>query len=98
MPIASNGNSSALMVIDNVACMGCGCVCDDLRLTVTGDEIVAAERACELGHRWLQSRNSPHKALAEIEGQPVSLDLTPVIDGGPARLTTSARSWCIIPT
>jgi hypothetical protein len=37
-----------LRVVENVACTGCGCVCDDLRLTVRGERIVRAERACVL--------------------------------------------------
>jgi formylmethanofuran dehydrogenase subunit B len=34
--------------IDNVACTLCGCVCDDLRITVEGERVVSAEGACHL--------------------------------------------------
>ncbi len=39
--------------MENVACTVCGCVCDDLRLTVSGDRIVRAEGACALSEPWL---------------------------------------------
>jgi formylmethanofuran dehydrogenase subunit B len=59
-------------VVENFACTGCGCVCDDLRLTISGDRIVQAERACVLAEPWLlgQSRDLP--PAAEMEGQAVS--------------------------
>jgi formylmethanofuran dehydrogenase subunit B len=49
-------------------------VCDDLRLTVGGGQIIGAERACELGERWLQLYNNQDALIAEIEGRPAKLD------------------------
>jgi formylmethanofuran dehydrogenase subunit B len=65
---------SAPFVIENVACLGCGCVCDDLKLAVSRGQIVTAERACDLGKRWLRARHQPGEPTAEIEGQPTSYD------------------------
>jgi len=66
-------NSSAYKVVENVACTGCGCICDDLRLTVAGERIVRAEKACELAEPWLLAHDQTGPS-AEIEGQPASLE------------------------
>lgn len=61
-------------MVENFACTGCGCVCDDLRLSVSGERIVRAENACFLAEPWLLGVNSDFPAVAEIEGQPVALE------------------------
>ena len=58
-------------VVENFACTGCGCVCDDLRLTVSGDRIIRAEEACALAEPWLLGQNGEFPAATEIEGRPV---------------------------
>ncbi len=60
-----------LRVIENVACTGCGCVCDDLRLTVSEERIVRAERACVLAEPWLLGQNAASPSAVEVEGKPV---------------------------
>ncbi len=42
-------------VIDHVVCAFCGCVCDDLSVTVEAGQITGAKRACALGKAWLMS-------------------------------------------
>ncbi|HET6884141.1 MAG TPA: formylmethanofuran dehydrogenase subunit B, partial [Pirellulales bacterium] len=59
--------------VDAFACTACGCVCDDLRLTVRGGQIVAAERACRIAEPWLLSQYSYTGPAAEIDGRPASL-------------------------
>src|SRR5205085_6438236 len=66
--------SLPLKVVEHFACTVCGCVCDDLRLTVSGERIVRAENACFLAEPWLLGLNSDFPAVAEIEGQPVALE------------------------
>ena len=61
-----------LRVIENVACTGCGCVCDDLRLTVSGERIVRAEGACFLAEPWLLGQNAAAPSAAEVDGQPAA--------------------------
>ena len=39
-------------VVEDVTCLGCGCLCDDIALTVAGGRITGARNACELGRRW----------------------------------------------
>ncbi len=53
--------------IDNVACTVCGCVCDDLRITVEGDHVVHAEGACKLAEPWYLSQGDRQPPVAEIE-------------------------------
>ena len=59
-------------VIDNVACTACGCVCDDLRLTLAGGRIVEAQNACPIAEPWLLAQNSHDEPAAEIDGQAAS--------------------------
>ncbi len=61
-------------VFDNVACTVCGCLCDDLRLTVEGRRIVGAERACALAEPYFLGQNAERLPAATIEGQPVALE------------------------
>ena len=62
------------VVVENVACTVCGCVCDDLRVTVDGGRVVRAEGACRLAEPWLLGQDSKSPPTAEIEGRPVPLD------------------------
>ncbi|HEX9114475.1 MAG TPA: formylmethanofuran dehydrogenase subunit B [Anaerolineae bacterium] len=62
------------MQVEHVVCAFCGCVCDDLTVTVEDGRVTAARQACALGRAWLQG----HTAEADypavtIDGQPASL-------------------------
>ncbi len=59
---------------DDVACTVCGCVCDDLRITVSKGRITAAEGACNLAEPWLLGQDSRQPAPAEIDGQVATLE------------------------
>jgi formylmethanofuran dehydrogenase subunit B len=59
--------------ITDVACTICACVCDDLTITVEGDRIVAAERACRLSHDWFLQQNQVQPPIAQIDGRAVDL-------------------------
>lgn len=58
---------------DDFACTVCGCVCDDLKLTVQDGRIVGTERACELAEPWLLAQDSSRPPVAEVTGCPVPL-------------------------
>lgn len=62
------------MQFHDVACTVCGCVCDDLSLTVEGNRIVRAERACGLAEPWFLEQGLREPPIAEIEGSAVSLE------------------------
>ena len=74
MSVPHSTESQQLHVVENFACTACGCVCDDLRLTVRDDRIVRAERACEIAEPWLLAQNSKSGPVAEIAGQPVPFE------------------------
>ncbi len=38
-----------LKIVEDATCTFCGCVCDDINLTVEGDQITKAQNACVLG-------------------------------------------------
>jgi len=65
---------SVSRTISNVACSVCGCVCDDLTITVEGERITRAERACHLAEPWFLRQNSSHPPHAEIDGIAVEPD------------------------
>lgn len=58
---------------DNVACTVCGCVCDDLRITVDNGRVVRAEGACKLAEPWFLAQETQRPAPASIEGRAVPL-------------------------
>jgi formylmethanofuran dehydrogenase subunit B len=63
------------MQIDNVVCGFCGCVCDDIDVTVEGDQITQTKNACVLGKAWFQGHTQPQEiAAARIGGEPASLE------------------------
>ena len=41
-------------IFSDVACTVCGCVCDDLRVTVSGNRISHVEGACKLAEPCLR--------------------------------------------
>lgn len=62
-------------VIDDVVCAFCGCVCDDLSVTVEEGRVTGVKRACALGKSWLLSHaEETDRPAALIDGQPASLD------------------------
>lgn len=70
---------SLKVVTTSVTCLGCGCLCDDLTVTVDRGLIVESTRACPLGVAWLQDRQTdPAAPVATIEG--VEADLSLALD------------------
>jgi formylmethanofuran dehydrogenase subunit B len=61
-------------VVENVACTVCGCVCDDLRITVESGQITKAEGSCHLSEPWFLGQGQSHPSVAEIEGERASLE------------------------
>lgn len=61
-------------VIDNVACTVCGCVCDDLRVTVEQGRITQADGTCKLSEPWFLEQGDHEPPAALVNGNPVSLE------------------------
>lgn len=64
-----------LRVIENATCTFCGCVCDDMILTVDDDQhrIVKAKNACVLGRAWFAEHTIEDAPAATIAGKPASV-------------------------
>jgi formylmethanofuran dehydrogenase subunit B len=56
--------------IRNVACTVCGCVCDDLAVTVDAGRVVAAEGTCALSDPWFRGQNTHRPPAALVDGAP----------------------------
>ena len=69
--------SENVKVVENATCTFCGCVCDDMILTVDMDEkrITKAKNACILGKAWFAEHYIEEDAPpAMIDNQPVSIE------------------------
>jgi formylmethanofuran dehydrogenase subunit B len=63
-------------VIRDATCTFCGCVCDDMHLTVDDDthKIVKAENACVLGRAWFKEHGIEERPFALIGGREASTE------------------------
>jgi formylmethanofuran dehydrogenase subunit B len=73
---ASQGTAaeSGLRVVADVACPACGCVCDDLRITVDGARVVRVEPGCRLAEAWFPAHSNVTRPEAEIDGRRAAPD------------------------
>src|SRR5687768_4347899 len=62
-----------LKVVPNATCTFCGCVCDDMELTVENNHITKAKNACVLGKAWFLNHHIEDRPVALIEGKPATL-------------------------
>jgi len=58
--------------VEHVTCLGCGCGCDDLTVSVDGGRIVDVGPVCPVGRSWFGDGSVPSKVLRS--GQPVSFE------------------------
>ncbi len=56
----------------DAACLGCGCLCDDLELIFSQGRSVVAGNACGLGQRLFQAAANPPGC--RVDGKPAGLD------------------------
>ncbi len=66
--------TAELKVVSNASCTFCGCVCDDIELTVEGHTITKAKNACVLGKAWFLNHNIEDRPVAMIDGKPATLE------------------------
>jgi formylmethanofuran dehydrogenase subunit B len=64
----------SLKIVLDATCTFCGCVCDDIDLSVKDDHIVEAKRACVLGKSWFLNHHSDERPSCLISGQPADVD------------------------
>jgi formylmethanofuran dehydrogenase subunit B len=60
--------------VEDVACTVCGCVCDDLRVTLDQGRVVQAEGACRLAEPWFLGQGRREPPVASVGGRPASLE------------------------
>ncbi len=63
--------SENVRIVENATCTFCGCVCDDMILTVDLDEnrITKSKNACVLGKAWFAEHTVEERPYALIDGQ-----------------------------
>ena len=68
--------SENIRTVENATCTFCGCVCDDMVLTVDLDEkrITKAKNACVLGRAWFAEHTIEDAPAALIDGKPVPVE------------------------
>jgi formylmethanofuran dehydrogenase subunit B len=67
-------STGSLQVVKDATCTFCGCVCDDIDLSVKDNHIVEAKRACVLGKSWFLNHHVDERPSCLIEGQPASIE------------------------
>jgi len=72
--IADTAPSDELTIVKDATCTFCGCVCDDIDLTVKDRHITEAKRACVLGKAWFLNHDETDSPACTIEGRPASLE------------------------
>jgi formylmethanofuran dehydrogenase subunit B len=65
-----------LKVVEDATCTFCGCVCDDIDLSVdlNTNHITEAKRACVLGKAWFFNHHIDDRPDATIDGQPATYE------------------------
>jgi len=68
--------SDNIRIVRDATCTFCGCVCDDMNLTVDVDanKITKAENACVLGRAWFKEHGTESRPFALIDGRGASTD------------------------
>ncbi len=62
-------------IVSDATCTFCGCVCDDMELTVENNsKITKAKNACVLGKSWFLNHNIEDRPDALIEGRPATYE------------------------
>jgi formylmethanofuran dehydrogenase subunit B len=60
--------------VADATCAGCGCLCDDIEVTVADGRLAAVIRTCALGDTWFAERSGDRPPVARVDGRTVSLD------------------------
>ena len=73
-PVAIDG--AERKTLEPFTCLGCGCHCDDLAVTLQGQSAVAVERACPLGRDFIfqGSDTAEDFPVAVVRGHPVTIE------------------------
>ena len=93
VPLTEDSGSAsdvAVQVYSDIACNRCGCVCDDLSISVAQDRVVKFQPDCSVATPWFESlRTALPSSPADINGR--AADLEEALDEA-ARLIRKARA------
>lgn len=70
----SDSTANELRIVEDATCTFCGCVCDDIVLSVKGHEIVKAKNACMLGNAWFLNHEIEDRPACFVDGQPATVE------------------------
>lgn len=59
--------------IEDVTCLQCGCVCDDLIAHVDNNQVIRVERGCTQAENWLMGNAAEDLSEAKLSGKDASL-------------------------
>ena len=83
-------SGTAVQIYSDIACNRCGCVCDDLSVSVANDRIVNFQPDCSVARPWFEAlRTALPSSPADINGQ--AANLAEALDEA-ARLIGKARA------
>jgi len=70
------GAPENIRTVEHATCTFCGCVCDDMDLTIDleAKRITKAKNACVLGRAWFAEHHIDDRPVARIDGQPAALE------------------------
>ncbi|HEV8177402.1 MAG TPA: hypothetical protein VGP44_06890, partial [Gemmatimonadales bacterium] len=77
--------------VEHVTCLGCGCGCDDITVTLQDGRIVDVAPACPIGRAWFGDGSAPQEVL--LAGKPVELQVALT---EAAVLLTNSRSRLLV--
>ena len=79
--------------VANVPCLACGCLCDDIGVTLRLGRIASAENACAIGSAWFLDPRHDRPGITSIDGREAGIDEA---IGRAADLLASAKSPVIL--
>ena len=62
------------LVVRDVACTACGCVCDDIDVVAADNRVIEARRACTLGQAWFLEPRDASLPNCLVEGEPATVE------------------------
>ena len=66
--------STDTRTFENATCTFCGCVCDDMVLTVENNRITKSKNACILGKAWFAEHTIEDYPIATVDGKSSDLE------------------------
>lgn len=68
VPDSSSADEVPPAEFEDVVCLGCGCLCDDLAVRVKGGKLLEIRNACDMGLDWFEN------AVESIEGPEAAIE------------------------